>query len=488
MVTQPPSSRHKLLIANRGEIAVRILRTAKRLGIRTVAVYTRSDATAPHAVLADEAAALHPEDVDPVSNARGYLDADAIVAVCKERGVTLLHPGYGFLSEDARFAQKVVDAGATWLGPRPETIEAMGLKHRARDLAQAVDVPLVPGSHGLLQDVDGAVASSEEIGFPVMLKSTAGGGGMGLVVCGTADELRAKFPSTQARAQALFQNDGLFVERYYPAARHVEVQVFGDGTGHAIHMGERECSIQRRHQKVIEETPSPFLRSRPDVREKMCGAAIRLAKHVKYESAGTVEFLVDDGTGQFFFLEMNTRLQVEHPVTEQVYPGLDIVELMIRQGIARHDKTDGGILSHSSFDQSLYKIPPARHAIEVRLYCENPASEFKPCPGVLQHVNFPNVEWLRVDSWVETGTTITPHFDPLACKLIATGSTRAEAIERLADGDVAAAADARVFRRRRVCLRVVCTQGWYARFSARERNTDSGMVLCTRCCVLDVVY
>ncbi|KAM5536440.1 hypothetical protein V8D89_009876 [Ganoderma adspersum] len=431
MTPNPAHAHHKLLIANRGEVAVRILRTAKRLGICTIAVYTRSDATAPHVVLGDEAAALRPDDVDPISNARGYLDADAIVAICKERGATLMHPGYGFLSEDARFAQKVTDAGVTWLGPRPETIEAMGLKHRARDLAREVDVPLVPGSRGLLQDVDGAVAFAEEIGFPVMLKCTAGGGGMGLVVCGSADELRDKFPSIQARAQALFQNDGLFVERYYPAARHIEVQVFGDGVGHAIHMGERECSIQRRHQKVIEEAPSPFMLRRPNLREKMCDAAVRLAKHVEYESAGTVEFLVDDATGAFFFLEMNARLQVEHPVTEQAYPGLDIVELMILQGIARHDSTDGGILSHIFFDQSLYTTTSARHAIEARLYCENPASEFKPCPGVLQQVNFPDAEWLRVDSWVVTGTTITSHFDPLACKLIATGSTRAEAIERL---------------------------------------------------------
>nr|VWO94486.1 N/A [Ganoderma boninense] len=378
MTANPAYPHHKLLIANRGEIAVRILRTAKRLGIHTIAVYTRSDATAPHVVLADEVAPLRPDDADPVSNARGYLDGAAIVAICRERGATLLHPGYGFLSEDARFAREVRGAGVAWLGPQPETIEAMGLKHSARDLAREVDVPLVPGSRGLLQDVDGAVACAEEMGFPVMLKSTAGGGGMGLVVCGTAAELRARFPSIKARAQTLFKNDGLFIERYYPAARHVEVQVFGDGAGHAIHMGERECSIQRRHQKVIEEAPSPFMLRHPNVREKMCDAAVRLAKHVKYESAGTVEFLVDDATGGFFFLEMNTRLQASPPLS----------------------------------------ISPSN-------------GYFKPCPGVLQQVNFPDAEWLRVDSWVETGTTITPYFDPLACKLIVTGSTRAEAIERL---------------------------------------------------------
>ncbi|KAI8976308.1 urea carboxylase [Trametes punicea] len=425
------ASPHKLLVANRGEIAVRILRTARRLRIPTVAIYTRSDATAPHVVLADEAVALRADDEDPVSNARGYLDADAIVAVCRERGVTLVHPGYGFLSENERFARMVVSAGVTWLGPRPETIEAMGLKHRARELAVEVDVPLVPGSKSLLRDVEEAVELANAIGYPVMLKSTAGGGGMGLVVCSSAEELRVRFASTQARAQTLFHNDGVFIERYYPAARHVEVQVFGDGQGRAIHMGERECSVQRRHQKVIEEAPSPFMLRRPAIQQKMWAAAVRLAEHVKYGSAGTVEFLVDDATGEFFFLEMNTRLQVEHPVTEQINPGLDIVELMILQGIA---KRNGGVLNHPAFDQRLYAISREErksHAIEVRVYCENPAAQFKPCPGVLQRVDIPEHDWLRVETWVETGTTITPYFDPLACKLIVTGSNRSEAIAQL---------------------------------------------------------
>ncbi|KAI0357270.1 urea carboxylase [Trametes cingulata] len=435
MKDQTPScAAHKLLVGNRGEIAVRILRTARRLGIRTVAVYTRSDATAPHVVLADEAVPLRPDDADPVSNARGYLDAEALLEVCRARGVTLVHPGYGFLSENERFARMVVEAGVTWLGPRPETIEAMGLKHRARELAVEVDVPLVPGSKSLLRDVEEAVSLADGIGYPVMLKSTAGGGGMGLVVCNSAEELRARFASTQARAETLFHNAGVFIERYYPAARHVEVQVFGDGEGRAIHMGERECSVQRRHQKVIEEAPSPFMLRRPAIQGKMWSAAVRLAEHVKYESAGTVEFLVDDASGEFFFLEMNTRLQVEHPVTEQINPGLDIVELMILQGITKRDKLNGGVLTHPAFDQRRYAVPPQErksHAIEVRVYCENPAAQFKPCPGVLQQVEIPEHEWLRVETWVETGTTITPFFDPLACKLVVTGSTRPEAIARL---------------------------------------------------------
>ncbi|KAI0925356.1 hypothetical protein AcV7_005625 [Taiwanofungus camphoratus] len=422
----------KLLIANRGEIAIRILRTAKRLRIPTVAVYTRSDATSPHVLLADEAVALRPEDSDPTSNSRGYLDAEAIVNICKERNVTLVHPGYGFLSENAHFAGLLAEAGITFLGPRPETIDAMGLKHEARMLAVEVDVPLVPGSNGLLDDAEDAVKVASAIGFPVMLKSTAGGGGMGLVVCHDADKLRLRFAATQERAKSLFKNGGLFLERYYPSARHVEIQVFGNGVGHAIHMGERECSVQRRHQKVIEESPSPFMIRHPDIQKRMCAAAIRLCQHIQYASAGTVEFLVDDKTGAFFFLEMNTRLQVEHPVTEAVNPGLDIVELMIRQGIAQRESSHGG-LAADQLEQRLYDIPAQKrlHAIEARVYCENPAAQFKPCPGVLQQVQLMEADWLRVESWIETGTTITSFFDPLACKLIATAPTRLEAVERL---------------------------------------------------------
>ncbi|KAI0820844.1 urea carboxylase [Trametes gibbosa] len=435
MKTPPQYASHKLLVANRGEIAVRIIRTAHRLGIPTIAVYTRSDATAPHVVLANEAVPLRPDNEDPVSNARGYLDADAILTICKQRGVTLVHPGYGFLSENARFAQLVVDAGITWLGPQPATIESMGLKHRARELAVEVAVPLVPGSESLLRDVEEAVGLANEVGYPVMLKSTAGGGGMGLVLCTNTEDLRGKFASTQARAQSLFHNDGVFIERYFPAARHVEVQVFGDGCGHAIHMGERECSVQRRHQKVVEEAPSPFMLRHPAIRRNMWAAAVRLAEHVNYDSAGTVEFLVDDATGEFFFLEMNTRLQVEHPVTEQINPGLDIVELMILQGVMKHDCPRAStVLHHPALDQRIYDTPPGgrrHHAIEVRVYCENPAAQFKPCPGVLQQVEFPKYDWLRVETWVETGTTITPYFDPLACKLVVTAPDRREAITRL---------------------------------------------------------
>ncbi|KAI0721773.1 urea carboxylase [Fomitopsis betulina] len=423
----------KLLIANRGEIAVRVLRTAKRLHISTVAVYTHSDATSPHVLLADEAVALRPDDADPVSNSRGYLDAEAIVDICKERGVTLVHPGYGFLSENTHFANLLRDAGITFLGPRPETIEAMGLKHEAKAIAVEAGVPLVPGSDGLLATEEEAVSVAAKIGYPIMLKSTAGGGGMGLVICRSVDELRARLHSTRERATTLFKHDGVFLERYFPHARHVEIQVFGNGLGHAIHLGERECSVQRRHQKVIEESPSPFMLKHPEVFEKMSSAALRLCQRIKYASAGTVEFLVDDQTQEFFFLEVNTRLQVEHPVTEAVNPGLDIVELMIEQGIAERE-THGGGLSPDKLDQATFSTAPDQrklHAIEARIYCENPAAQFKPSPGVLQRVAFFQADWLRVENWVETGTTVTPYFDPLVCKLIVTGPNRQEAIQRM---------------------------------------------------------
>ncbi|TFY78522.1 hypothetical protein EWM64_g5490 [Hericium alpestre] len=431
------NSGHKLLVANRGEIAVRIIRTAKELGIPTIAIYTPTDALSPHVSLASIAVALPiSEPADPAADSRGYLDGPALLDICRTHGATLVHPGYGFLSENEDFARMLHDAGIAWLGPHPDVIRAMGLKHEARRLAAQAGVPVVRGSKELLCDVGDAVREAVAVGFPVMLKSTAGGGGMGLVVCGGVDELNQKFKVIQTQAQVLFKNDGLFLERYVPASRHVEVQVFGNGLGHVVHFGERECSVQRRHQKVVEETPSPFMVKHPDVRQKMCAAAVRLCQKIKYASAGTCEFLVDDYTGEFYFLEMNTRLQVEHPITEAVRPGLDIVKLMILQGVAQRDPSMGGLdpseldQQANSNDEQVAKL----HAIEARVYCENPAAGFKPSPGVLQHVKFaPDEDWLRVDSWeqVETGTTVTSYYDPLACKFIVTGTSRQQAIDRL---------------------------------------------------------
>ncbi|KAH8104150.1 allophanate hydrolase subunit 2-domain-containing protein [Phellopilus nigrolimitatus] len=432
---------HKLLVANRGEIAVRILRTAKRLGVRTVSVYTEADATAPHVLLADEAVPLNTpasdEERTANENAKAYLNASAIVRICIERSVTIVHPGYGFLSENAQFAMLLAESGITLLGPSVSVIEEMGLKHRARALAIKVEVPVVPGSDGLIANLEEAEHVAEEIGYPVMLKATAGGGGMGMVVCRDVGQLRTNVLSTQQRAKTLFHNDGIFLEKFFDSSRHIEVQqIFGNGLDHVIHMGERECSVQRRHQKIIEEAPSPFLIERQDLRKNIYDAAVRLGKLINYSSAGTVEFLVDDKTGKFYFLEMNTRLQVEHGVTETLYSGLDIVELMIRQGGCERTKIPNEVrgLSPALLDQERFLLPPTDvHAIEVRVYCENPATGFSPSPGLLQHVEFPlENEDIRVDSWVSTGMVVSPFYDPLVAKIVVKGTTREDAIDKLA--------------------------------------------------------
>ncbi|CAA7263887.1 unnamed protein product [Cyclocybe aegerita] len=322
---------HKLLVANRGEIAVRIIRTAKRLGLKAVAIYTPSDALSPHVIQADQTIALPTAD-PPSSEATAYLSAASIISICKQHTVTLVHPGYGFLSENADFAAQVIDSGMVWLGPRPEVIRSMGVKHIARKMAEEAGLEIVPGSKNLVASEVEALEVAERCGYPVVLKATAGGGGMGIFVCKDSIELQESFRSTKDRAKGLFSNDGLFIEKYYVAAHHIEIQIFGNGLGEVVHMRERECSVQRRHQKVIEETPSPFCAANPGLRERMCSAAVALGQKIKYGSAGTVEFLVDDTTAKFYFLEMNTRIQVEHPITEQIHAGLDIVELMIKQG------------------------------------------------------------------------------------------------------------------------------------------------------------
>ncbi|KAJ6506862.1 allophanate hydrolase subunit 2-domain-containing protein [Mycena sanguinolenta] len=428
---------HKLLVANRGEIALRIIRTAKSQGVKTVAIYTSSDALSPHVALADEAHFLgSPGISEGVSESQAYLAGPSIIALCKEHQVTMLHPGYGFLSENAVFAQAVLDAGIIWLGPTPSVIKTMGLKHLAREVAMEAGVECVPGSTGLVTDGAAAREIAARIGFPVMLKASAGGGGMGMVICYDEDALADAFSKVQERAEALFHFSGVFLERYFPSARHIEIQIFGNGMGDVVSMGERECSIQRRHQKIIEETPSLFLITRPQLRTAMCQAATRLATFVKYSSAGTVEFLVDNDTCDFFFLEMNTRIQVEHPVTEAVYPGLDLVGMMIQQGIAASGLAkDSPEMQQSMYDSLLVKggATGICHAIEARIYAENPAAEFRPCPGVLQHVNLPTTEheWLRVDTWISTGTEITPFFDPLLAKVVVSGENRSHAISRM---------------------------------------------------------
>ncbi|KAF5862369.1 hypothetical protein ETB97_011725 [Aspergillus alliaceus] len=408
-----------LLVANRGEIAVRILKTATRLNLRTIAVYTEPDAASTHVHLADEAFLLE----GPPSKA--YIDGDQIIEIAKSSQVNAIIPGYGFLSENADFARAVARAGMVFAGPSPESIEAFGLKHTARELARKAGVPIVPGSIGLVTSEDEAVEVAKTLGFPVMLKATAGGGGMGLITCGSEDEVRESFATVRSRGEALFKNAGMFIERYYPSSHHIEIQVFGNGDGKAIAIGERECSIQRRHQKVIEECPSPFVTRNPGLRGSLSDAAVRLAESINYSSAGTIEYLVDDESGAFFFLEMNTRLQVEHGITELCY-GVDLVELMLRQADADLSGRKG---LEAAFLTSIPVDGPSGFAIEARVYAENPTKDFAPCPGTLQSVEWKELPGSRVDTWVYRGIKVSAHYDPLLAKVMFHSPSRQKTIE-----------------------------------------------------------
>ncbi|KAL5049542.1 hypothetical protein BDW71DRAFT_150423 [Aspergillus fruticulosus] len=412
-----------LLIANRGEIAVRILKTAKKLNIRTIAVYTEPDAASTHVHLADEAILLSG------APSKAYIDGDQIIKIAKQKSADAIIPGYGFLSENSNFARDVASAGLVFVGPSPESIEAFGLKHTARELATKAGVPIVPGSQGLVTSEDEAVTVAQSLGFPIMLKATAGGGGMGLLTCNTEKEVRESFQTVQSRGEALFKNAGLFIERYYPSSHHIEVQVFGNGHGNAISIGERECSIQRRHQKVIEECPSPFVTRNPDLRNRLCDAAVRLAESIDYGSAGTIEYLVDDESGAFFFLEMNTRLQVEHGITELCY-GVDLVELMLQQANARLSGKKG---LGAEFLSSIPVGAPNGSAIEARVYAENPVKNFAPCPGTLQDVEWKEIPGSRIDTWVYRGIKVSANYDPLIAKVMYHAPSRQKAIEGLKD-------------------------------------------------------
>lgn len=375
----------------------------RRLGIRTVAIYTEPDSASQHVAQADESHLLTGDAT------RAYLDGDQIVALAQQTGAQAVIPGYGFLSENAAFARAVAAAGLVFVGPSAHSIEQFGLKHTARDLARAAHVPVVPGTQGLLTSLDDAVAAADSLGYPVMLKSTAGGGGMGLQTCVDEAQLRQAFATVQSRGEALFHNAGVFLEKYYPAAHHIEVQVFGNALGQVAALGERECSIQRRHQKVVEECPSPFVANKqPELRERLCTAAKSLAASVQYGSAGTLEFLVDDQTGDFFFLEMNTRLQVEHGVTELVY-GVDLVQLMLEQAQAQLAGR-GGLAAQQLADLETACKAPQGHAVEVRVYAENPVKNFAPSPGLLQKVEWHVLPGTRIDTWVTAGITISPHY------------------------------------------------------------------------------
>ncbi|KAL3465684.1 allophanate hydrolase subunit 2-domain-containing protein [Aspergillus heterothallicus] len=410
-----------LLIANRGEIAVRLIKAAQKLHIRTIAIYTVPDCESEHVRLADEAVQLAGEP-------RGaYIDGDQIISIAKAHAAQGIIPGYGFLSENTSFARAAAAAGLIFVGPSAEAIESFGLKHTARELAIAAGVPVVPGTQGLVGTEDEAAVAAGELGYPVMLKATAGGGGMGLLTCSDEGEVRTNFRTVQSRGASLFKNSGVFLERYYPDSHHIEVQVFGNGMGKAISVGERECSIQRRHQKVVEECPSPFVEMRyPELRGRLTDCAVRLAESIAYGSAGTVEYLVDDHTGDFFFLEMNTRLQVEHGITEMCY-GVDLVELMLRQADAEL-AGKGGIDAPELEELQVRCLTPKGHAIEARVYAENPARNYAPSPGLLQEVAWHTPSGTRIDTWVRSGIVISPEYDPLLAKVMYHDETREAAV------------------------------------------------------------
>ena len=413
-----------LLIANRGAIACRILRTLRALHVKGVAVYSEADAASLHLLQADEAHSLGEGGA-----AGTYLAVDKILAIAKASGAQAIHPGYGFLSENAAFAQRCEDAGIAFVGPTPEQLRVFGLKHTARALAKQHGVPMLEGTE-LLDSLDTALSAAQIIGYPVMLKSTAGGGGIGMRVCRSAAELSESFEAVKRLGQNNFSDAGVFIEKYIQRARHLEVQVFGDGRGEVLALGVRDCSVQRRNQKVLEETPAPNL---PEgMGEALCMAAIKLAKAVNYRSAGTVEFVFDSEDQRFYFLEVNTRLQVEHGVTEQVW-GVDLVSWMVQLA--------AGDLPPLSELQAALK--PGGHAIQARLYAEDPGRDFQPSPGLLTAVNFPAVDGksLRIDTWVEAGCEIPPFFDPMIAKVISWAPNR----ERARAGLAKALSDTRLY-------------------------------------------
>ena len=396
---------NKVLIANRGEIACRVIRTLKKMGIQSVAIYSEADANARHVLDADEAYC-----VGPAPAAESYLNVDKILEIAQKTGAQGIHPGYGFLSENASFAERCESLGIAFIGPSPSQMRDFGLKHTARALAEKNGVPLLPGT-GLLAGVDEAKSQAEKIGYPVMLKSTAGGGGIGMQLIWGADELESAFASVQRLSSANFKDTGIYLEKYVQAARHIEVQIFGNGLGDVIALGERDCSVQRRNQKVIEETPAPNITQ--EVRDALATTAVKLGKAIHYRSAGTVEFVYDKSTGEFYFLEVNTRLQVEHGVTELVND-VDLVEWMIRIAAGETDAF------------AKYQHQPSGHAIQVRLYAEDANKNFQPSSGVLTEVKFsPNA---RVDTWVETGSDVSPFYDPLVAKVLVHAKDRSAAV------------------------------------------------------------
>ncbi|HZN18809.1 MAG TPA: biotin carboxylase N-terminal domain-containing protein [Micromonosporaceae bacterium] len=398
-----------LLVANRGEIARRVIRTARRLGVRTVAVYSEADAALPFVAEADEAVLL-----GPANPAQSYRNVEAILAAAKATGAQAVHPGYGFLSENADFARTVADCGLVWVGPGADAIAAMGDKINARNLMAAAGVPVAPGTTDPAADVDAALGAAAEIGYPVMVKAAAGGGGMGMAAVADPAALRTEYEKVRGFAERMFGDGSVLIERFFPRVRHVEVQILGLADGRVVALGERECSVQRRNQKLVEESPSPAVS--PQLRQRLLAAAVRAGEAVGYRNAGTVECLLDPGTGEFFFLEMNTRLQVEHPVTELVY-GVDLVEAQLRVAAGLDPGFDPDALA------------PAGHAIELRVNAEDP-KRFLPGPGTIATWVEPAGPGVRVDSGYVAGNTVTPFYDSLLAKLVVSGADRAQALER----------------------------------------------------------
>ncbi len=401
----------KILIANRGEIAVRIIRACRDLGVSPIAVYSDVDAEAMHVALCDEAI-----NIGPAPSVQSYLDINSIIRAAKETGAEAIHPGYGFLAENADFSAAIADAGLKFIGPGAEAMRIMGSKTSARRAAVSANVPIVPGTVEALSSLAEAERTAAEFGYPVVLKASAGGGGKGMRLVASSKELRSAFDNAKSEAAAAFGDDSLYLEKAVERPRHIEIQVFADTHGNVVHLGERECSIQRRHQKVIEECPSPI--NDVTLRERMGAAAVELARAVNYVGAGTVEFLVADATREFYFLEMNTRLQVEHPVTELV-TGIDLVREQITVAA-------GARLSFTQAD-----VGWRGHAIECRVYAEDPDNNFFPSPGTINYLRLPFGPGIRDDSGVGLNSEVSIYYDPLISKLAAWGRDRAEALDRL---------------------------------------------------------
>ena len=401
---------HKILVANRGEIALRVMRTARAMGIGTVAVYSEADRHEPHVKYADEAVLL-----GPAPSSESYLVMDKVIAAAKSTGADGIHPGYGFLSENSEFANKIAAEGIIFIGPGQKAIETMGSKLAAKDAVRAYDIPLVPGIDEAISDPKKAKMIAKEIGFPILIKASAGGGGKGMRVVESEDVLEEQMNRAISEALSAFGDGSVFIEKYISSPRHIEIQVLADSNGNVVHLFERECSIQRRHQKVVEEAPSAVLT--PELRERMGEAAIKVAKSCKYEGAGTVEFLLDSDNN-FYFLEMNTRLQVEHPVTECI-TGVDLVAEQIK--VARGEKL--------SFTQDDLKING--HAVELRIYAEDPLNDFLPSIGILETYIRPTGEGVRLDDGYEQGMEIPIYYDPMIAKLITYADTRTAAIQKM---------------------------------------------------------